>query len=287
VGRGPSVRDQPHCQVGAAPWTGACCPPPGATATGPRGHDPAAPPADDAAARGRHPAAGDRHPRGPLPQPRALAGRRPPGPGGEPGRRRRRQRAEPAAVGQRAAHGRGRADRRVAGRHALLRRHDRRPARQRGALPARHDGPVRGARPGPRPAAGPAAARPAVGAGRQLVRPGGAGAVHGRALRRPAALPGGPGRAGAVEGAQRAAGGRRPPRPAPGADADLCQCPALRLRPGHLRRGRCHRRRCRVGLRVPPGAVGDRRGVRRRRRARRPPAPARRRPDRRAGSAAG
>ena len=40
---------------------------------------------------------------------------------------------------------------------------DRRPARQRRALPAGHDGPVRRPRPGHRAGAGPAAARPALG----------------------------------------------------------------------------------------------------------------------------
>ena len=74
---------------------------------------------------------------------RQLTGRRAAGAGGQPGRRRRRERPDPAAVGQRAAHGRRRDDRRLAGRHPLLRRGHRRAARQRRALPAGDDGAVR------------------------------------------------------------------------------------------------------------------------------------------------
>ena len=47
-----------------------------------------------------------------------------------------------------------------------------RPARQRAAVPADHDGAVRGCRPDHRPGAGPAAARPALGDGRHRRRAG-------------------------------------------------------------------------------------------------------------------
>ena len=65
---------------------------------------------------------------------------------------------------QRPAHGRRRDDRRLAGRHPLLRRHHRRPAQQRRALPAGDDGPVRPA--GARSSAPPWTGCSAAGAGR-------------------------------------------------------------------------------------------------------------------------
>ena len=102
---------------------------------------------------------------------------------------------------------------------------------------------------GHRPGAGPAAARPALGAwraaslGRAVLA-----LVMAAPLRRPLALPGRARRPGAVEGAQRAARRGGPARAARRHVADLGQRPAVGVRAGHGRR-----RRARVG-------AGHRRG---------------------------
>ena len=108
---------------------------------------------------------------------------------------------------------------------------DARPARQRPALPAGHDGAVRGRRPGHRPGARPAAARPALDDGRHRDRPRRPRADHGRAPDRTArALPVRARLAGAVQGLRRGARRRRAAARPAGHDAHRGQRPAVDLR---------------------------------------------------------
>ena len=194
----PAV-DGPRPQARAAPWTGARLPPtapcPQARPVGRalraeqprpgRHHADRRPPARGPdrrsglalARRAAHrrgsgaaagpPAQGHRHPGRSGAVPSAHLRSRAPGARGQPGRRRRRERPHPPAVGERPPHGRRRDDRRLPGGHPLLRRAVRRPARQRGAVPPGDDGALRHRCARHRSRTGPAAARTAVGDGRE------------------------------------------------------------------------------------------------------------------------
>ena len=231
---------------------------------------------------GSSPGEGHRHAGGRRPFAAAHRGRRPPGAGREPSGRRGRERPGPAALGERPAHGRRRDDRRLAGRHALLRRDLERAARQRRPLPARDDGALRDRRPRDRAGSGPVAAGPPVGAGSQPPRPRRPGAGDAAPLRRPVALPGGARGAGPVEGAQRPARGGRAAGAAARHVAHLGERPAVGVRSGHGSGRRRCRRRHRGDGRLPLGARGDRGGLPGRRRVRPPAPPPRRRAHRRA-----
>ena len=149
----------------------------------------------------------------------------------------------------------------------------RRPARQRRALPAGHDGAVRRRwrRSSARRWTGCSAAAggrwPAASLGRAVLA-----LVMAAPLRRPLALPGGARRAGAVEGAQRAARRRRPAGAAAGHVADLGERPAVGVRAGHRGRRRRRRRRHRRGCSASPGSCGATAVVFARRRGARRPA---------------
>ena len=254
---------------------------------GPHGHHPAgarAPgdrAADRAGAPRRRPGKADRHPRGRGAHPRAHRRRRAPGAGRQPGGRRRRERAHPAALGARAAYGRRRHDRRLVGGHAVLRGHDGRPAGQRRAVPAGHDGALRRPRAGDLAAARPSPARPALGARREPRRARPAGPGDGRALHGLLALSRGPRRAGAVQGAQRAALGRAAARAAGRSLPHLGERPTVGVRAGHRGRARWRGGRHRGTTRLRTAALVHGGRLRRRRRARSAPPPPRRRADRR------
>ena len=136
--------------------------------------------------------------------------RHPQGDQREQGRRRARVGADRADLEPGAQLRHRRDDHRRPGRHRVLRRVHARPARQRPALPADHDGAVRDRRADHRAGSRPVAARPALDDGRHRDRTRRAGADHGRAPDRAArALSVRPRLAGAVEGLRGGARGRR------------------------------------------------------------------------------
>ncbi len=202
---------------GAAPAPGRTAPRDRARA-GPTDRSPPpgrAPPSPDhrrgrAGRRDADAAQADRHPGGRAAQPPAHPERDPRLPPRGQRRRRRPLRADRAHLRHDDDLRGGRGGRGGAGQHAVLRGRDRGEQDQRGALPGHHGGPVRRGRAGDRAAAGPAAARPAGGAGGVLRRPRGARRGDGLQLRHLAALPGRAGHAGAVQVVRRAQGGGHP-----------------------------------------------------------------------------
>ena len=129
------------------------------------------------------------------------------------------------------------------GRHHLLQRPRRRGARPGRALPAHHDGAVRAAGAGGRPAARPVPARPALRAGGHHARPGVPGLADLRLPPRLRALPGRVRRARAVPGVRRGPQRRRAPAAAARPRPVRGRRPGLHLR-HRGRRGRGADRRC-------------------------------------------
>ena len=128
----------------------------------------------------------------PPPAPVSYRGRGPAGAGGQPGRR-RRERGLTQLLWVNALHMAGDAMVAVSLAGTSSSPPPPTPGAATRAVPPGDDGAVRPAGPGHRPGAGPAAARPALGARGKPRRPWGARAGDGRPLRRRLALPGGAG----------------------------------------------------------------------------------------------